>query len=190
VERAWLDGTKPVFVTFRVAHGLRLRDFALAAAIGKTFRSLATSEREGHFRIAAFCLLDDHVHLLVEARDRVALSSGMRAVSIRLAKAVNRCLGRRGRVVTERYHARQLTSPTETRRVLVYVFQNGRKHGAPDHEFADGLDTRSSARWFDGWLDHTPDASPAPVARARTFMLTRGWRKLGLLDRRERPASS
>lgn len=54
------------------------------------------------------------------------------------------------------------------------------------------LDPASSARWFDGWKRPAPGAdelsalSPpgarAPVARARTWLLTAGWRRLGLLD--------
>src|SRR5437879_4806944 len=52
-----------------------------------------------------------------------------RAVSaIRVARAVNRALNRRGAVWTDRYHARALTSPRAVRNALVYVLMNRRKH--------------------------------------------------------------
>ena len=52
------------------------------------------------------------------------------------------------------------------------------------------LDPASSARWFDGWKRGIPTTSEGtraapdapPVARARTWLLTIGWRRYGLLD--------
>jgi REP element-mobilizing transposase RayT len=181
--RPWHDRVHPVHVTFRVVRGIRLRDFAVAREIGTSFRAMVGGAREEEFRILEFCLLDDHVHLIIEARDRRAFSRGMQAVAIRLAKAVNRALGRRNQqVIQERYHAHVLRTPTEVRNALRYVMLNGRKHGAPDDEFVDGLDSRSSARWSTAWRDHRPDPSPPPVSRPRTHLARSGWRKHGLLE--------
>jgi hypothetical protein len=52
------------------------------------------------------------------------------------------------------------------------------------------LDPASSARWFDGWrrkssqIDDAVDDEPRKrsVARPRTWLLTVGWRRHGLLD--------
>jgi REP element-mobilizing transposase RayT len=185
--RPWHDGELPVHITVRVVRAARLRGFKVAAEVGRALRAMVGGEREPSFRVCEFSLQADHVHLLIEARDREALSRGMRAVNVRLAKAVNRALGRRGRVVQDRFHAHVLRTPTETRHALLYVLHNGHKHGVPADELVDGLDTRSSARWSTAWRDHTPDPAPAPVSRPRTYMLARLWRQKGLLARTERP---
>ncbi|HVT09955.1 MAG TPA: transposase [Polyangia bacterium] len=141
------------------------------------------------FRVVHFSVQGDHVHLIVEARDKVALSSGLRGLSIRAARALNRAACRSGPVWADRYHARDLSTPREVRHALCYVLHNSRKHGRP----VVYVDPCSSARWFDGWRDHDPifdfAADPPPVARPRTWLLTTGWRRHGLLRLDEKPAS-
>ena len=90
--------------------------------------ALAVSSHDG-FRIIQFSVQDDHVHLIVEAEDRSVLSRGIQGVAIRVARAVNRVLGRRGAVWGDRYHARALTSPRVVRNAIVYVLMNFKKHG-------------------------------------------------------------
>ena len=53
----------------------------------------------------------------------------MQGLGIRLAKAINRRLGRKGRVWEDRYHGRPLRTPREVRHGLAYVLLNARKHG-------------------------------------------------------------
>src|SRR5213078_4798003 len=60
----------------------------------------------------------DHLHLIVEADDRATLARGVRGLTIRMARAVNRALGRRGAVCADRYHSRALTSPRAVRHAL------------------------------------------------------------------------
>ena len=72
--------------------------------------------------------MGNHVHLLVEADDKNALSSGMRSFNTRLAQGVNRALRRTGSVVAGRFHSRALKQPPEVRNVLVYVLLNWQKH--------------------------------------------------------------
>ena len=122
--------------------------------------------------------MGDHVHLITEAVDRKTLSSGMRSLDTRLAQAINRALRRTGRVLAERYHARALRNPRETRNALVYVLLNWRKHF--DQR---GVDPRSSGPWFDGWRHTEPITSaPSPVAAPGTWLLRTGWRDRGLID--------
>jgi hypothetical protein len=59
------------------------------------------------------------VHLLVEADDKGSLSRGLMGLAIRVARAVNRVLGRKGHVWDHRFHARELTSPLEVRYAIV-----------------------------------------------------------------------
>jgi hypothetical protein len=100
---------------------------------------------------------------------------------------VNRAARRRGSVWQSRYHARAMRTPTETRRGLVYVLLNFRKH----LRAAPGIDPRSSGPWFAGWRHPGPERCDAsPVAPPRTWLLVIGWRRVGgpiALD--ERPGS-
>jgi len=43
------------------------------------------------------------------------------SVAIRFARAVNRALGRRGRVLEDRYHVRVLATPLQVRNAIRYV---------------------------------------------------------------------
>jgi hypothetical protein len=126
------------------------------------------------------------MHLLVEADEPRALGRGMQGLGIRLAKAVNRRLGRKGRVWADRYHARALLTPREVRNGLVYVLLNGRKHGVS----GPGIDPCSSGAWFNGWRDglEAPQVStlmPLP----RSWLLGAGWRRAGLIGINEAPAT-
>jgi hypothetical protein len=142
-----------------------------------------------------YSLQGNHAHLIVEAQDRVTLGRGMMAIGSRLARAVNRAAERSGRVLADRYRVRLLPTPKQVRNALRYVLLNARRHAAKA-EAALGravrLDPASSGRWFDGWkrenlgtgrADSTaPPVDRPPVARARTWLLTTGWRRHGLLD--------
>lgn len=146
---------------------------ALEAAIAASSRS--------DFRLVHFSVQGDHVHLIVEAHDKPTLSTGMRGLMIRAARALNRASGRSGPVWADRYHCRELRTPREVRHALAYVLLNARKHGRA----VATLDRCSSARWFDGWRDHSAVVdlaldAPAVVA-ARTWLLGAGWRRHGLL---------
>src|SRR5262249_38346677 len=183
-RRAAHEPRMPVHVTLRAATGVpSLRGAtvfavvrnALAAASGRTFRVL-------HYSVQI-----DHVHLLVEAGKGAALARGCQGLAVRLAKAVNRLLGRRGAVWGDRYHARRLGTPREVRRALLYVLQNWFKH-VPG---ARGSDPRSSAAWFDGWrVPPSRPEGPAPVRAARTWPARVGWMRHGRLDMEERPRSA
>jgi len=87
----------------------------------------ASSERES-FRLIHFSVQHDHVHLICEADDNDALSSGIRALTIRIARRVNKVLGGRGRLFKDRYHLRLLRTPPDARAAVAYVLGNGRKH--------------------------------------------------------------
>jgi hypothetical protein len=108
----------------------------------------------------------------VEADEPTGFERGVRGLAIRVAKAVNRSLGRHGRVWGDRYHARMLRTPREVRNALVYVLNNFRKHIRGSR----GLDPRSSARWFDGWRGGLGEVGGrSPVAEPRTWLARVGW---------------
>ena len=175
------DARCPAHITLRVRDDLpSLR----LSSIFPVVRSAIAAGSTPTFRVVQFSVQRDHVHLLVEADASIGLARGMHGLTIRIARAVNRTLRRRGRVWGDRYHARLLRTPREVRHALVYVLQNFRKHG----NVARGLDPCSSARWFTGWRTSTrPIAEPAPIVPAQTWLASVGWRRLGLLDVKEHP---
>jgi len=161
-----------VHVTLRRAKGLPgfrselLRDL-LESAIRDT-------HREG-FRITHYSVQSDHVHIIVEARDRAALTNGMRSFAVRVAMRVNKKVRgrRRGRVWGDRYHRRDLTTPRAVRAALVYVLANHLKHGEVDVGL---LDPCSSGPWFEEWTHPLePPRAPSPVQHATTWILREGW---------------
>ena len=70
----------------------------------------------------------DHAHFVVEADSNRALASGMKSLAARLARAVNRVVGRSGAVLDGRYHLRLLRHPRQMRNALRYVLPNVRHH--------------------------------------------------------------
>ncbi len=110
------EARHPLHVTLRASHGLpSLRTDPLFPAIQ---RALAQASRRG-LRVLHFSVQRDHLHLLVEALDAGALSRGLQGLAIRIAKALNRVLGRCGRVWADRFHARALRTPREVRNALM-----------------------------------------------------------------------
>jgi REP element-mobilizing transposase RayT len=172
----------------RVMRGLpSLRAQALVVA-GR--RAIGKASREW-FRLIHFSLQSNHIHLIVEASDKSALSRGMAGLAIRLARALNSELGRTGRLFSDRYHARDLVTPREVRHAIVYVLMNHKKHLTG----AVRVDSASSAFWFDGWNVRPKIREPpgwvageaAPIMHPRTWLARLGWHRHGLIRANERP---
>ncbi|HEY3357139.1 MAG TPA: transposase [Polyangia bacterium] len=178
-------GRHPVHATLRACADLgSLREGAPFNALEAAIRTAQRTD----FRIVHFSVQGDHLHLIVEASDRHALRRGLHGFAIRSAKALNRALGHRGRVWGDRYHARALRTPRETRNAIVYVIQNWRK-SVPG---AQCLDPCASGYWFDGWRGPRPrwalpPDEPPPTRVAKTWLLKEGWRRCGLVAFDERP---
>jgi len=171
----------PVHVTLRACKGLpSLRDTEVFGAI----RAALARSSGMTFRVLHFSVQMDHVHLLLEADASVDLRRGIQGLVIRVARAINHALGRRGKVFGDRYHARSLRTPREVRAAYVYVIQNWKKH-VPG---ARGLDPRSSAAWFPGWQNAAAAMPrPAPVLAPRTWLALLGWKRHGLVHLDEGP---
>jgi REP element-mobilizing transposase RayT len=80
------------------------------------------------YRIVHYAVMGNHVHLIVEARDEGALAIGMQSLAIRIAQSLNRMMERKGRVMSDRYHAHILKTPTEVRHCVHYLQTNAHKH--------------------------------------------------------------
>jgi len=138
--------------------------------------------------VVHFSIQQDHGHFIVEGDEARRARGGMHGLAIRLALAVNRVLGRKGKVVGDRYHVRPLTTPRQMRTSMVYVLLNFRKHlRAPA-----GIDPRSSGPHFSGWHRAQPlPAEPAVAVAPTSWMAAIGWKLAGgRLRVEEHPASA
>jgi len=185
-RRAVLANRYPVHVTTRLQGGLpRLRRKAEYRVLREAF---AKGCARFGFRLVHYSVQNNHLHLLVEAKDRRALSRGMQGLLIRIAKRLNKLWARKGSVFGDHYHDRILKSPKEVRHALCYVLHNAKHHG---HRIAQGVDTFTSGRWFDGWKENPEivglEDAGCPVAAAGTWLLARGWRRGRLVSVFESP---
>src|SRR6185436_14478808 len=144
------------------------------------------------FRIVHISLQRNHVHMLVEASNKLALARGMQGFQISAARHITTALGvdryrrRRGPVFADRYHLEVITSPTQAHHTLSYVLNNWRKH----REDRDGLartwlvDPFSSGISFPDWKElEGKDVmwpiregyDPLFVRRPASWLLREGW---------------
>jgi putative transposase len=127
LARSHVNGREPLHVGLRVRRGVpNLRWPRVFAEIRRAFEHAAS--RRGDFRVTHYSVQGNHVHLIVEADSGAALSRGMQALTIRIAKSLNRLAKRTGKVFADRFWSRVLKSPREVRHVIAYVLGNARKH--------------------------------------------------------------
>jgi len=184
LARRSLSRHHAVHVTVRLHRRLRnLRARKIYKMVRRAFCFACTR----FFRIVHYSVQGDHIHLICEAANKRMLSKGMQGFSIRVAKGLNRIMGRKGKVFADRYHAEYVTSPQYARNALTYVLNNARRHSdrtghreAMERTFVDPC---SSAAYFDGWkkqcqkyVPPRDDRAP-PVAPAQTWLLRVGWRQ-------------
>jgi REP element-mobilizing transposase RayT len=169
--------TTPVHVGLKVAPDIsNLRHPTL-------FGPLRTAIYEGAerfgMRVIHYSVIEDHLHFIVEAEGGRALARGMQGLTIRMAKRINKVLGRKGRVFVDRYWSRVLRSPSETRAALSYVLKNklghNRRRGIVHN--ARWVDYCSSGDRFTGWegIEVTLPDDRLPIGRPRCWYLKWGW---------------
>ncbi len=185
---------------FKPYHGLHVV-VRVAPAVGSLRRrklyqamreATITAALREWFRIVHISLQRNHVHLLVEAEHKAALSRGMQGFLISAARHINTALGegarrRRGKVFADRYHVEVITTPTRARHAISYILSNWRKHG----EDRTGLpstwlvDPFSSGISFPDWGELDDQAwmwpiretyDPLMVRRPQTWLLREGWK--------------
>jgi len=147
--------------------------------------AIAGGNAREDFRVVHFSVMSNHIHLICEAHGNKALALGMRGIGGRVAKKVNKVLGRKGRVIADRYHAHVLHTRAEVRNAVRYVLRNAERHDVllgvadsadsadvggragdrPGDRPADRpgawwtrLDPLSSAAAFPYWLEATVDS--------------------------------
>jgi REP element-mobilizing transposase RayT len=80
-------------------------------------------------RVFGYCVLFNHLHLLVEAVSESKLAQAMKGLEVRIARGLNKLWERKGSIFRDRFHCRVLKTLTDIHRAVRYVIQNGRKHG-------------------------------------------------------------
>ncbi len=212
--RPELNGRYPVHVVLRVVSAVgclrkrfmyrALRDATITAA-----KRELHEETDGAFRIVHMSIQRTHVHLIVEAGTKHALSRGMQSFQISAAKHLNRaysvkhCLveRRRGTVFPDRYHEEVIRNPSQARHALSYVLNNWRKHREDrgDAQRTWKVDPFSSGALFSGWKELEGAEVFWPLPRAyeplvmylpRTWLLREGWRMYGLIKTGEVPSEA
>ncbi len=192
-QRRGFSRHHPLHVTLKLRRELgTLRTTERAAVVRRAMT--AGCIRDG-FRIIDWSIQDDHLHMIIEARDATSLSRGVQGLRVRVAHGLNELLGRSGSVFVDRYHVQVLRTPRQVRNARAYVMNNARKHAAQKCEVMDEgwIDPFSSWAWFDGWRDNIETRQPAaratkaPVAPAPTWVLNCGWRRHGLIEVDEIP---
>jgi len=139
----------------------------------RSFRVLSRAfaggcDRHG-FRLVHYSVQGNHIHLVVEAPDEVSLARGLQGLAVRIARGLNRMMGRKGKVFADRYHSHVLRTPSEVARAVAYVLGNFLVHALRRGEQADIAhgDEYSSVV--------LPETGPPLVAPARTWLLSVGW---------------
>jgi REP element-mobilizing transposase RayT len=191
VARPKVDRHKPMHVTVRVAR--RIPSLQAELLRNRVRKALLAAREKGEkkgagFHVVHFAIEGNHLHLVVEARAGNALSRGVAGLEIRIARAVNGALRRKGKVFPDRYHRRDLGTPTEVRNVLSYVLNNARKHVRHVGRVAY-VDLTTSGESFDGWSEPVEmyrslddDTEPWAPVKSWTWLLGVGWRKRGLIS--------
>jgi REP element-mobilizing transposase RayT len=192
----------PLHITIRVGNdipSLRKRDTYLAVR-----EASITTARRDDFRIVHASVQGDHIHMMVEAETKDAISRGMRGFQISTAMHLNNALTRRtgkkrrGTVFPDRYHLRVLTSPRAVRHALAYVLNNWRKHGQDRYGLPRtwNVDPFSSGVQFYGWREREgmPTLFKPPITYQalwvwlpKTWLLREGWTRHGLVSTHEVP---
>ena len=164
----------PTHVTMKRLPGL---DSFRRNGVYQLITAVFKAAQKDDFRIV-HSIQHDHLHLLIEADSREAMTCGMRGLGRRLGYHLNKKWERKGSIFAERFHERILDNLQQVVNTLRYVLNNHRKHGIARN--ANRPDPLSSGKYFDGWLDyfHIPKPSSKDSwLEPRSWKLRIGWKK-------------
>jgi REP element-mobilizing transposase RayT len=101
------------------------------------------------FRVVEFNVLSNHIHLICEADDAVALARGVQGLAIRLARRLNTALKRKGTLFGPLSRGGAALAGAGPQHAALRLAH--RKHHAPaNHVYAGWIDPYSSGVWFRG----------------------------------------
>jgi REP element-mobilizing transposase RayT len=109
-------------------HVYNLRSRRCFSALAQSF---AAASNQFGFRLVHYSVQGNHIHFLVEAEDKRALSRGMQGLTIRMARALNRVMNnRKGKVFSDRYQCDQVKGGAIQR--LKRLRDNNQNHEAEE----------------------------------------------------------
>jgi REP element-mobilizing transposase RayT len=152
-RRPTLSAKSAVHVTLRTRHSVpNLRTRRRFSAIKQAFVRFAAPKPLG-FRLVHFAVLGNHLHFIVEADNKAALSLGMQKLLHSISRRLNALSvfenggrvstkggryqalrGWLGRIFADRYHAHLLQAPTEMANAVRYVLHNAERHYGPSQQ--------------------------------------------------------
>jgi len=192
VRRESLSEHHPVHVTLRFlphVYGLRSR-----RSFRRIEKALRAFRKVDDARVVHYAVLGNHIHMIVEATNRVRLARRIQGFEVRVARGLNEMMNRRGRVFSDRYHAHVLRTPREAHNAIGYVLRNAAKHFGGRRTTA--VDPYSSASTFGGWtvpirVTWSPISPGDPlVSDPKSWLLRIGWADYGLIDPTHVPGRS
>ncbi len=155
-------------------------------------------------RIVHVSIQRTHVHLLVEAENKIALGRGMQGLQISAARNINTALARDGErrvgaVFVDRYYLVVIRSPTQARHALSYILNNWRKHVEDRSGVLSAwlVDPFSSGCLFADWQEFSDNDvlwelpstyEPLIVVPPQSWLLREGWKLAGTISAREVPS--
>jgi REP element-mobilizing transposase RayT len=155
----------PIHVVWRIRRGLP--SLRTPRGLRRLERAFRKSKEQRGFLLVHYSIQQDHLHLMVEVKDRRKLSRGLQALGIRIAKSLNSLWHRtRGNVFAERYFDLALKGWKNIRNAVRYILNNGRKHGS--WTVKGRPDPFSSGRWYFTRRDDEPSRPlrSSPVMRS------------------------
>jgi putative transposase len=85
--------------------------------------TVTATARKYHWHVLAWCLMDNHYHLLITVTDR-GLAAGMCELNSRYARIFNQRHDRVSHLFGERYWSRRAKTHAEVMNVVRYIVQN------------------------------------------------------------------
>jgi hypothetical protein len=84
-------------------------------------------------RIHHYCVMSNHMHLVVKATNKAALARAMKGLNIRIARSLNKLWKRTGHLFAERFHVAIVRAQARYGKALThlinYVINNASHHG-------------------------------------------------------------
>lgn len=94
--------------------------------------TLARFKKECHFELFAYCLMDNHVHILARFAD-VGMADVMRKICVSYAYYYNQKNSRRGYLFQDRFHSECVEKESYLLTAMRYIHQNPIKAGMCTH---------------------------------------------------------
>jgi putative transposase len=146
----------------------------------RCFRALRRAFERGcqrfGVRVVHFSVQGNHIHLIVEGPDTRQLARAMKGLEVRMARALNKVMHRKGAVFADRYHSHILATPSEAAHAVRYVLDNWINHARREGwSIPSGVDPYCSAA--------RREPGPPLVAEPMWWMLRVGIERVGPLAR-------